>query len=248
MISELPCLSNILEFLTLSETMRVSTVNRWWSFVATVCPLTVLDTVGLGIPMDRLLSMISRNRTNLTTLRISVCERDLEQFIIKFLAIDLESITSLSVFAASDRDGSVRVSLKDMTTMDKYSGSFSLVLGCDPSIACVRKLVEKMGPSLSTIAFLRGCWNLYKSEDEILQFFEESISLENLKCIHFGACNSNVDMDPVIARILIGSPNLEYIQWTGAGASIDMMKSLTGRKNLECAFEGIGFLSLFSSF
>ena len=236
----------------------MSTVNRWWNFVATVFPCSVLDTVGLDIPLDRLLYIIFRNRRNTEILKVSVRETDIDEFVERLtpLLSDATLLTTLQIFS-SNRDGAVRIPLKDLHDVEKFStskrlmpettpGIQTLVLSCDPCGESIRSLLKLTGPSLTSLSFLKGCGRLFKSEEEITEFISHTLRLENIECLYLGSCSSSVDMDPVIARLLAEAGRLRFIQWTNAGASIEMMKSLTGKKGLKCAFEGIGFLYLFA--
>ena len=252
-LSELPCLTSVLEYLPLLEIASFSRVNKWWDFSASVCPFSVLDTVGVSIPTERLIGMILANRTNLHVLRVSVPETRLSRFVQALTRIlpQLTRLESLAIFTES-ADGSVRCNSQALldierrhtpTTGTEYRIT-TLVLSCDPSVPAVRALIDTVAPGLTGIAFLRGCHDIFRSGDELSQFFELRLNMASIRCLYLGHCNSEIDMDPVIARLLADATQLEYIQWSGAGASIDMMKSLMQRKSLECAFEGAGVLSM----
>ena len=253
MIEELPSLTSVFEFLPLVEITTFSAVNRHWNFTASVCPMAVIDTLGMAIPLDRLLDLIRTNRRNVAILRISVRRQDLDSLMheLNILLPQMIRLHHLSIFTAHD-NGSVTFNLQALAEVDKHSqppesssGLSSLVLGCDPSIPSVRTFLAKVAKRLSTLAFLRGCHTVFKTEVEITQFLQDECDLACLRCLHLGACASAIDMDPLIALLLTHCQDLRYVQWSGAGASLDMMKSIMNKKPIQCAFEGVGFLSLF---
>ena len=253
MLGDLASLTSVFEFLPLVEIISCSNLNRHWNFTASVCPMAVIDTVGMAIPLDRLIHMISSNRRNVTILRMSVTRANMDALILELekLMPEMTRLNHLSIFTAHD-DGSVTFNFQALTDIDKHSltkedesGLKSLVLGCDPAIPSVRTFMSIHARTLSTLAFLRGCHTAFKTEVEIAEFLESQCDLASVRCLHLGACSSSMDMDPLIALLLTQCESLRYVQWTGAGASLDMMKSIMSKKPIECAFEGVGFLSLF---
>jgi hypothetical protein len=246
-IGYLECLPTVFEFLPLMEVSALGHVNQYWNYVSSVCPMSVIDTVGLSIPIPRLMALINANRQSLVSLRMS--NEDLECLIDEILTIlpYLVKLESIAVFQAND-DGSV--SLGSLWEVDKYTaprltgkGVASLVLGCDPAIPAVGRLLNRLTPNLTTLAFLRGTENFFKTETDIQTFLSSNCSLDELQCLYLGHCLGTVDMDPVIALLLNSAKKLRYVEWSNAGAGLDMMKAIMKTGSIHCAFEGAGFLS-----
>jgi hypothetical protein len=245
--SEPAYLSTVFEYLSLMEIASVGRVNQYWSFVAQVCPRSVLDTVGLNVSTDQLLAMVLANRRNLTRLRLSSFHIELLADGLMQIIDQLPLIEHIELFQAN-RDGSVFLNNQNLAQVSKYqlTGTKSLVLSCDPSIPSVNRLLTHLAPTMSTIAFIRGCENLFETEKELLIFVEKNCNFSLLNCLFFGSCSSMVEMDPVIALLLTRAQNLKFIQWSNASASLEMMKALMQcEKKIHCAFEGAGFLSYF---
>lgn len=254
-LTELPCLGSVLEFLPLVEMTRCSGMSKAWNLASFDSPLLYLDTVGISVSLDRLVQIVKDHRRTLVSLRVSFPRaKDLDRFACELMSImqDMPCLKQIALFSAYP-DGSVRMNLHALSEIDRFSFSWncdpkleSLVLGVDDlgSHPGVRDLLLKSAKTLSSLAFLKGCETLFRTDSELTEFVSNTLSLDTLKCLHLGFCDSSIDMDPVIAAILSRASSLEYIQWSGSGASIDMMKSLMGCRKMHCAFEGVGFLSM----
>lgn len=252
-LSSSPCLESVLEFLPLVEMTRNASVNKEWKMAASASPLAFLDTVGLSISPSRLFQMIQQHSHSLVVVRVSLPENQINEFVCKILSLIPEKMKSLKqlVILPALRDGSVFLNLQALSEIDRFTpfsqsacGLESLVIGCNPSFPATRKLIQQAAPTLISLAFLNGCESLFSSESQLSDFLTQTLCIESLTCLHLGACNPVIDMDPVISQLLFRARSLGYIQWSGCGASIDMMKSLVESKRIRCAFEGIGFLSL----
>ena len=240
-------LGTVFEYLSLMEIASLGRVNHYWSRVSTVCPRSVLDTMGLSIRNDQLLAMVLANRRNLTKIRLS--SSHLEQLAAGLLQIlpQLPLLEHVELYQAN-RDGSVLYNAESLAEISKYErpGCKSLILGCDPSIPSVYRLVMHLIPQLSTVAFLKGTDSIFSTEKELINFLENSCNFPNLNCLHLGTCSNSVEMDPVIALLLAKAAELKYIQWSNASAGLEMMRALMLSENkIQCAFEGAGFLSFF---
>ena len=248
-ISELPCLGSVQEFLPLVEIARYSAISRDWNFASSLCPLSCIDTVGVCISAQRLLRMIANSKGTLVILRVSLQECEIENFLIQFSPL-IPQMPLLKQFAllAAFPDGSVRLNLDPLSQIDRFSvfsyqpGLESLVIGCDALI--VKNLIYSTCTTLRSLAFLRGPGSLFHSQEQLTDFLANDLCIEQVKFLHLGTCDLEMDMDPVIALLLARANCLQYVQWSSAGASIDMMKSLMQSGRMQCAFEGVGFLSL----
>lgn len=254
-LTELPCLGSVLEFLPLVEMTLCSGMSKAWNLASLDSPLLYLDTVGISVSFDRLVQIVKDHRRTLVSLRVSFAEaKDLDRFARELTSIlhDMPRLKQIAIFSAYP-DGSVRMNLQALSVIDRFSFSWncdpnieSLVLGVDDlgSLPSVRELLFRSAKTLSSLAFLKGCETLFRTDSDMTEFVSNTLSIGTVKCLHLGFCDSSIDMDPVIAAILSRASRLEYIQWSGSGASIDMMKSLMGCRKMHCAFEGVGFLSM----
>lgn len=225
----------------------VGTVNRHWNTVSQVCPRTVIDTVGMALSVDQLTALLIANRRTVHTVRIS--SNDVGELVERIIPIlpQLVKLENLAFFSAA-KDGTVFLNNGALKDVEQYivSGKKSLILGCDPSLPAVEKLIIEMAPQLNTLVFLRGCDSLLKTDKQILNFLETNIDIEKINCLYLGHCSGGAELDPVIALLLSKASNLQYIQWSNAGASLEMMRALmSAEPKIHCAFEGAGFLSLF---
>lgn len=250
-LDSLPCLPTVFEFLPLIEVTSMGLVNRHWNLVASVCPMTVIDTVGMSISTERLIDLIRANKRHLVSLKVSAIEVDQLVDLLIPLMQSLTRLEHLSIFSAN-ADGAVRFDLGTLSAIEKHSpikrsrtcGLKSLVLGCEVSGSSIEKLLYQVSPQLTTLAFLRGCDSLFKTDEELIEFLNTKCTLSQMVCLHLGHCPGSVDMDPVIALLLAEADRLRYIHWSNAGAGLDMMKALmTHNGPIHCAFEGSNFLS-----
>ena len=246
-LSSIDCLPSVFEYLSLVDASVLGSVCRHWGVVSQVCPRTVVDTVGFNIDPNQVVSMLLSSRRTVRTVRISAY--DVEALLEAVLPIlpELSNLENLAIFSAQ-KDGSVFCNGGGLKMIESYQrpGRRSLILSCDPSLPVINKLLTSWGKSLSSIAFLQGTFAIFKSEKDVVNFLDSKIDIAKLECLHLGHCKCSLDLDPVIAKLLAQAGQLKYIQWSDAGASLEMMRALmTSERKIKCAFEGAGFLSSF---
>ena len=249
MLTESPCLPSVYEFLGLSDKLSFARVNKYWRFVSTTSPSTVIDTVGFDLSVGRLTSLISRNASYIEIIRVSVCESEIDGFISFILSHlnEFERLKKLAIFSSMP-DGSVRLPIRDLQRIDGFDQPIdcqsqnaitSLILQVDPAVSkSAQTLVNELGPNLKSVAFLRGP-GVTKSTD-LLSLLTKSIPLA--ESIYLGPCVTDIDMDEVVPHIFTNRENcIRYLQWSNASASLDTLRFVRSKVS-ECDFDGLGFL------
>ena len=235
-----PCLSNAFAFLPLHEQTACSRVSRSWHQTESV--LSVIDTVGLSISKGELHRLVRQNAAHVQELRVSVRPDELGE-LVEFLRgnlIDLPALKSLSIFS-ENKDRSVFLPDAKLRLVAPARGYRSrLILQVDPG--SVAPLIELFLPTVSVLVFLRGCVSAFPDETTLSGFLEEVLAVGHLECLLLGEVAERVDMDRLLLK-LMHSPKLRMLQWAGAGASLEILRTLLAHPRMRASFDGMAFLA-----